>query len=241
MAEVEQILKEGQDEFENVFSDDRRGGEEKSFDFNDVDNGQYKYLKNIGQPSVIRIDQQRSIAWYDENGRKIRVDVVTSVEPEDIEMIAKKRQYGLTIGELQKVYLYFYEDKFKKSVYVDIGHSFRTLSYPHIFGFTCGSNKRDERTYDFPVGQVVRVDNINDAELALERFSFLVEVDEGGNPFKKDIPYLKNLKQRPLKKSETPGTYYSEPEKVDFEEFRPNQPGVKPIGLETMENKSDLD
>lgn len=234
-------MEEEKNEFEKVFDSEKE--EEKNLEtIIDVDSGQYKYLKNIGQPSVIKINLQKAIEWYEEDGRKIRLEVVTSLE-DDPDMALRRRQYGLTIGDLQKAYLYWYNGKFvstaKNPLIVDISHSFRTLSYPHIFGFAVGHNKRDERIYDLQVGQVVRIDNIADAELILERFSYVVEVDEGGNFKPETVKYLRDLKVRPLKKSEMAGVDFPDPQKVGFEEFKPHNPDNKPIDL-VKGNEEDM-
>jgi len=227
------------DEFEKVFdtnkiNQEEEGKEKELGSIIDADKGQYKYLINVGQPSFIKINMQKSTQWFDEIGRKIRLDVVTS-DPEDPEMVMKRRQFGLIIGEMQKAFIYWYDGKFtstaKNPSVVDGGFTFRTLSYPHIFNYTCGNNKRDERIYDLPVMKVVRVDNIADAEEILEKFSFVIETDEGGN-FKADsVKYLRDVNSRPLKKSEMAGVNFPQPQKVGFEEFSPHNPENKPIDL----------
>jgi len=228
------------DEFDKVFDGQNQNEPIEKEEIGDVNKGKIRFLLNVGQPSIIKVNMQEAIEWYDDNMRKIKIEVVTN-DQDDKKMILKRRQYGLTIGDWQKAYLYFYDGKFKKSVLVDGGHTFSTLSYPHIIDFKCGQNLRNQRAYDFPVEKVVRVDNSDDADILLERFSFLIETDEGGNYDPRKIVYLRDLKQRPLKKSEMAGVDYPDPQKVGFEEFRPHQPDAEPVKLVVVDNKAEVE
>lgn len=187
-----------------------------------------RYLKNIGLPTKFKIESQKAIQWFKEDG--VSVFLQTLSDPNDIEDRKKMREYAVTFGENEKVWLYFYNGEFKRPKRTFVGDSFPVLSYPHIINFPIGTNKRDERKYTLLVNQVMKIDRSSDADYILENFKYVVETDKDGNFNRDGNEYLKLLKQHPEKLSDTKRVDWGSIENVPLNRV-PLHSDAKPVTL----------
>lgn len=171
-----------------------------------------KYLKNNAQPRTLTIYQQRRTEYFGEASKgkfiKYRIDIAMHRE---IKPLDERDRDGIdqiaiesNLPKNEKIVISYKNGKYSSEQRKNINYSFTVIHYPHIIGFKEGVGMRDEREYNFLVGNITEVENDNDAEIAMKTFGFLDEVDEKGkiilenpNKPKKDDKFIVDLKNYP--------------------------------------------
>jgi hypothetical protein len=229
-----QEIGNGEDELESVFSqeEETKSNIKDDLAFND---DKKRYVKNIGLPSQIRIDNQKTIEWYKEDGIKVRLETLS--DKSSLDEAKRMREYGVNLNEGQKAWLYFYNGQFKSIRITFVTDSFKVLSYPHVIDFAIGSNKRDEVKYNILSGKTVPIERGSDLDLLLERFAFLAETDKFGNFDRDDNKYLRQLGEK--KDKVVRSVDWKSIETVDQSAFKKHST-AKPVELERA-NDSDSD
>lgn len=162
-----------------------------------------KYLKNNAQPQKITVYQQRKIEYFAEakKGKFTRYLIYIAMhpvgtrggqldpeDPDGIDQVVLK--YNLPQNE--KIIInhksentttasfnprdYRYTSEQRRPVH----YRFDVFHHPHIVNCTFGMDRTDERRYDLLVGEVVPIEDDYDADLIMEKYYCVDEVNEKG-------------------------------------------------------------
>lgn len=166
-----------------------------------------RFLKNNGIPSRLTISTQRKVGYYDKNGIHREIHVLMHREHDD-----NKEAKAEALPLSRKKYFEYVNGKLRdKITEVDIGHSYIVDSYPHIMNFPVGTSKRDERTYNLKVGEVVEVpsDYAGDADILMKHHHCVDEVSQKGEIIQENPNRPKPAKE--VDKNQLPRTFVEEP------------------------------
>lgn len=144
-----------------------------------------RYLKNNGEPRAMVVSIQRLIKYWDVDANEIGIKVImwrhTSGKTQN-EAADNKEALERFLPKNKKIFVYTKNGKKSEEKIVDVGYSERIMSYPQIVDIPCGLNADDERRYTIKVGEIVQVENPDDAEHLLQIYHFVDETNEQGEP-----------------------------------------------------------
>lgn len=164
-----------------------------------------KFLMNNAKPQKLIIYQQKKVEYWTEakKGKFIKYLIYIAMHPvgtrggqldkeDPIDQVVLK--YNLPQNE--KVIINHKSDnnnvasfeprdfRYTSEQRRPVHYRFEVYHYPHIVNFTIGMDRTDERRYDLLVGEVVKVEDDNDAEYIMEKRHCVDEVNEKGEVIK---------------------------------------------------------